>query len=136
VTTGAGDEMNPKSGPDVLRPPLRRGVRWRRTLSVGCLAPVLLVCGGAGVLVAALQSGPVVLNLPAAGALKLGSNDVVLSNYTFQNGTSYFVDLNGSGVRNILELNYLEDTNSVEVVLHHSTRKVKAEHELLEWKMP
>ena len=136
MTSRANAMDSTATEPPVMPPSVRRVRRRWRTLGAGCLGMVLLVCGGAGALAVALQSGPVALNVPLMGALKVGSNDVVLSNYSFQNGTSYFVDLNGNGVRNILELNYLEDNNSLQLVLHHSTRKDKSENELLTWKMP
>jgi hypothetical protein len=115
--------------------PVRRRKRhavWRW----GCLGVALFVCGGLGMLAAALQSGPVVLAIPGGTAVKLGSNDTVLSNSTFQAGTSYFFDLNGNGVRNILELNYLEDSHSIELVLHHSTKQERAEDQLLHMNLP
>ncbi|MEO8288760.1 MAG: hypothetical protein ABI670_20260 [Chloroflexota bacterium] len=102
----------------------------------GCLGVALFSCGGFGVLAVALQSGPIVLAIPGGTAVKLGSNDTVLRNSSFKAGTSYFFDLNGNGVRNILELNYLEDSHSLELVLHHSTKQERAENQLLHMNLP
>jgi hypothetical protein len=114
-------------------PPGRKPRTWR-PLRVGCLGLLLLACCGPAALVAAATAGP--LQLPGGTELRAGSDDVVLSNFTFQNGTSYFLDMNASGVRTILEANYLEDTRTVELVLHHSTREDRAEHRLLSWQVP
>ena len=70
------------------------------------------------------------------GRNSVRSQETVLSDYTFQNGTSYYLDLLGNGVRNIVEVNYLEDTRSVEIVLHHSTKEEQMEKQLLEMKLP
>ena len=95
---------------------------------------LLVACGGPAALVAAASAGP--FSLPGGGELRAGTEDFVLSNFTFQNGTSYFVDLNGSGARAILAANYLEDKRTIEIVLHYSTREDRAEHRLLSWQMP
>jgi hypothetical protein len=113
--------------------PARPRKRWLR---VGCLGLLLFLCCGVGVLVAALRAGPVALQVPGGTELRVGSQDMVLSNYTFQNGTSYYMDLLGNGVRNIVEVNYLEDSRSVEIVLHHSTKEEQVEKQLLEMKVP
>jgi hypothetical protein len=85
-------------------------------------------------LVGAALAGPV--GLPGGAELRAGSEDVVLSNFSFQNGTSYFVDVHGRGVRTILEANYLEESRTVEVVLRHSTREDRSEQRLLRWQLP
>jgi hypothetical protein len=108
---------------------------WR-TFRWGCLGLLLFVCGAVGVLAVALSSGPVTLEMPGGTQLKLGSEASVLSNFTFQNGTSYYLDVLGNGVRNIFELNYLEDSPSIEVVLHHSTKQERDERQLLKMKLP
>lgn len=114
---------------------VKRPSRWR-ILRWGCLTLLLFVCGGLGALVFALQSGPVTLVIPGGTSLKLGSNDTVLSNFTFQNGKTYYFDLNGNGVRNIFELNYLSDYHSLELILHHTTKQDRDENQLLRLKLP
>src|SRR5689334_3982980 len=81
-------------------------VRWRG-VRVGCVGLLLFVCAGIGVLVAALRAGPVAVQMPGGTELRMGSQETVLSNFTFQDGTSYYLDLVGNGVRNIVEVNYL-----------------------------
>ncbi|MEA2575186.1 MAG: hypothetical protein QOH93_2484 [Chloroflexia bacterium] len=107
-----------------------------RALKVGCLGLLLLLCGGLGSLTWALQSGPVTLQFLGNNTLRLGSDDFVLSNYSFQNGTTYFIDLNGNDVRNILQLHYLKDTNRVELVLHYAGKTEEGEHHLAEMSLP
>src|SRR5207253_3070921 len=55
----------------------RRGIR--RALGLGCFGVLLMLCGVVGVVAIALQSGPVTFQLPNGSALKLGSDDFVLS---------------------------------------------------------
>ena len=105
--------------------------RVYRSLRIGCVALLAGSCGLLSLLVVALQSGPVNLGLPGDNVLKIGSDSVVLSNYSFQNGTTYFVDLNGNGVRNILQVNYLSDTRDIELVLHYASKEEQGEHHLL-----
>lgn len=114
--------------------PARSG-RWR-PVRLGCLFLLLAVCGGISALTLAVGSGPISLFIPGGTEVSLGSNNTVLSNFSFQNGKSYFFDLNGNGVRNILEMNYLEDSRTVEVILHHSTRQDRSETRLLGFKLP
>jgi hypothetical protein len=87
-------------------------------------------------LAVALQSGPVAIDLLFGNHLKLGSDDFVLSNYSFQEGTTYYLDLNGGGVRNILQVEYLEEHHSLQLVLHHSSKGDRKENHLLEMKLP
>jgi len=108
----------------------RRALRW------GCLGLLLFVCAGVSTLAAALGSGPVTLEIPGGTQLKMGSQESVLSNFTFQNGTSYYLDLAGDGVRNIVEVNYLEDSHTIELVLHHATKEKRDEKQLLKMKLP
>ncbi len=118
----------------------KRGVKARRSLTralrLGCLALLVTICGSIGLLGWALQSGPVTLQLLGGSTLKFGSDDFVLSNYSFQNGTTYYIDLNGNGVRNILQLHYLEDTRRVELVLHYAEKTEQGEHRLGELALP
>ena len=75
----------------------------------------------------ALQSGPVNMNLPFSNSLRSSSDNFVLSNLPFQDGNTYYVDLwNGSGVRNILQVEYLEDTHSLQVKSSTTPLKVTA----------
>lgn len=120
------------AAPEVT-PPARKSRTWR-PFRLGCAGLLLLACGGPAALVAAAAAGP--LHLPGGAELRAGSEDVVLSNFTFQNGTSYFLDLHGSGARTILGANYLEDTHILELVLHHSTREDRVEQRLLSWQVP
>ncbi len=111
-----------------------RKPRRLRPLKLGCIGLLLLACGVPAALVAAAAAGP--LSLPGGAELRVGSRDVVLSNFSFQNGTSYFLDLHGSGVRTIIEANYLEDSRTIEIVLHHSTRQDSVEHRLVAVQVP
>ncbi len=112
----------------------RRG-GWR-ALRWGCLGVLLFVCAGLSALAIALQKGPVTLNIPGGSSLMVGSSSNVLSDATFQNGMTYFLDWNGNGVRDILELNYLSDSRSLEVVFHHATRQDRDENQLLQMRLP
>jgi hypothetical protein len=86
--------------------------------------------------VAALQAGAEGLRLPGGTVLRAGSDDFVLSNYSFQNGDTYFLDINGSGVRNIIEIQRLSDAHTLQVVFHHATRDSKQEHHLVSLPTP
>lgn len=118
--------------------PLAR--RWHstawRVLRIGCLTSFLLMCGLISTIAIALQSGPVDLSLPFDNRLKIGSEDFVLSNYSFQNGNTYYIDLNGNSVRNILQIEYLEDKHTLQLVLHHATKGDRKENKLLEMPLP
>lgn len=107
-----------------------------RVFKSGCLGLLLLLCGTLGFLAWALQSGPVTLQFLGNNTLRLGSDDFVLSNYSFQNGTTFYVDLNGNDVRNILQLHYLKDTNRLELVLHYAGKSEEGEHHLAEMSLP
>jgi hypothetical protein len=111
----------------------RKPRSWR-LLRLGCAGLLLFACGAPAALVAAASAGP--LQLPGGGELRAGSADFVLSNFSFQNGTSYFLDLHGTGARTILEANYIESARTIELVLLHSTREDRAEHRLLSWQVP
>lgn len=122
------------TGPLSQRPRTRRSVT--RVLKFGCLTLALTLCGGIGLLGWALQSGPVMLQLPGGSTLKVGSDDFVLSNYSFQNGTTYYIDLHGKEVRNILQLHYLEDAHRLELVFHYAGLTELGEHHLAEMSLP
>src|SRR5207249_10173439 len=92
---------------------------------------LLMLCVGVGVVAMALQGGPVTFHLLNGSALKLGSDDFVLSNASFQNGTTYYADLKGSGERDILEIHDLRYTHSIEIVLHHATKDQQRESHLV-----
>src|SRR5438105_2042397 len=105
----------------------RRSVR--RTLASGCLVSLVILCAASGALAVALRAGTAVIGLPGGNTLKLGADDFVLSNYSFQNGKTYFVDLNGNGVRNILQVQTVEVSSNpsasgahLEIVLHHAAK--------------
>ncbi|MFL5732020.1 MAG: hypothetical protein ACJ78Q_02370 [Chloroflexia bacterium] len=128
---------NPPNEPETTAPaakkPRRRSLR---ILGTGCLLLCLFLCSGVGLLALALQSGPVQIGLPNNNFLKLGSDNLVLSNSSFQNGTTYYLDLNGNGVRNILELHNLTDLHTFEIVLNHATKDDQREHHLLTMPSP
>ncbi|HET9493568.1 MAG TPA: hypothetical protein VFR15_05005 [Chloroflexia bacterium] len=105
-----------------------------RPIRLGCLVFFLLVCGGPAALVGAAAGGP--LTLPGGAELRAGTEDVVMSNFAFQNGTTYFLDLSGTGARTLIEANYLEDSRTIELVLRHSTREDRIEQRLLTWQLP
>ncbi len=105
-------------------------------LRLGCLTLLLAMCGGTGLLGWALQSGPVTLRLLGDSTLKIGSDDFVLSNYSFQNGTTYYIDLNGKEARNILQLHYLDDTHRLELVFHYAGLTEQGEHHLADMSLP
>src|SRR5437773_1744628 len=58
--------------------------RGRRILASGCLVLLMVSCVGVGMLAVALRAGPVAIALPGNNLLKVGSDDFVLSNYSFQ----------------------------------------------------
>ena len=111
--------------------PVQKARRARRVLGVGCLAVLVATCSGVAALGYALKDGPVTMSLPGNAALQIGSDDFVLSNDSFQNGTTYFADLKGTDARNILELHVLSDTHSLELVLQHATKTEQSENHLL-----
>jgi hypothetical protein len=113
-----------------------RRLRPRRALGVGCLALFLVTCAILGALVVALQSGPVEIALPGNSALKFGSDNFVLSNSSFQNGTTYYADFKAIGIRDILEIHDLKDTHSFEIVLHQATKDEQKEQRLLAMPSP
>ena len=129
------DEQQAGAGASSL-PAHRRGRTAWRVLRVGCLGALLLMCGASSALTVALQSGPVDMGLPFGNHLKIGSDDFVLSNFSFQDGNTYYMDLSGGGVRNIVQVEYLEDSHTLQLVLHHSTKGDRKENRLLEMKLP
>jgi hypothetical protein len=84
-----------------------------------------------GLLVATVGAGEDGLALPGGNVLRAGSDDFVLSNYSFQNGTTYFLDLDGNGVRSIVEVQRLSDIGTIQVVVHRATREQMAKHRLV-----
>ena len=136
----------PESQAEIIQPtnedaaPARAIPRQRRTawrvLKFGCLGIFLLMCGLISGITIALQSGPVNMSLPFSNTLKLGSDDFVLSNYSFQDGNTYYLDLNGNGTRNILQIEYIEDTHSLQLTLHHSSKSSNEENQLLRVRLP
>jgi hypothetical protein len=119
----------------VVERPVRRRRGWR-ALGAGCLVLLLVLCVGVGSLAVALRSGPLQLSLPGSSSLKIGSDNFVLSNYSFQSGTTYFADLNGNGVRTILELRRLEDSKSLEIAVHSSTGDSMREDHIVTLPLP
>ncbi len=130
------EAFNKVEQPRQVASPTARRRSSMRVLRVGCLGLLLTMCGGLGLLTWGLQSGPVTLQLLGNNVLKLGSDDFVLSNYSFQNGTTYYIDLNGNNVRNILQLHYIEDKHRLELVLHYADRGEQSEHHLAELSLP
>jgi hypothetical protein len=120
----------------LLLPAHKHGRTAWRVLRIGCLGVLLLMCGLVSGLAITLQSGPVNIALPLGNHLKLGSDDFVLSNFSFHDGNTYYLDLTGGGVRNIVQVEFLEDSHTLQLVLHHSTKGDRKENRLLEMKLP
>jgi hypothetical protein len=80
--------------------------------------------------------GPVELALPGGSALRLGSDDFVLSNYSFHKGTTYFLDFHAQGVRGILELQHLEDEGRLDVVFNGATRDSRESQRWVSFPVP
>ncbi len=116
--------------------PVDRRRRVRRAFKIGCLALLLTMCGCFGTLFVALLSGPVTINLPGGAALRLGSDDFVLKDYSFRDGTTYFVDLNSGSDRHILEFRYTDDDHHLDVVVHHADRTSEGDTKLLTLNIP
>ena len=110
-------------------------VGWR-VFRVGCLAVLLFMCAAVSSLALALQGGPVDLQLPGSNTLKIGSDDFVLSNFSFKNGTTYYIDLNAGSSRDTLQVQYLEDNHSLQLVLHRATKGDREEDHLLTVPLP
>jgi hypothetical protein len=110
-------------------------VGWR-VFRVGCLVVLLFMCAAISSLAFALQGGPVDLRLPGSSTLKIGSDDFVLSNFSFKNGTTYYIDLNAGSSRDILQLQHLEDTHSLQLVLHRATKGDREEDHLVTVPLP
>jgi hypothetical protein len=117
-------------------PTTRKASRLRRALKLSCLGALLAVCGACGLLAALLQNGPVAWGLPGGNTLRIGSEDFVLSDYSFKQGTTHSLDLDGNGVRTILQLQYLEESRTWEVVLHQASRERIWDRKLLRWQVP
>jgi hypothetical protein len=128
--------LGSEGSPPEDRPAPRQARPLRRALKIGCLATLLAVCGCFGTFAALLQSGPVTIGLPFVGAFRLGSDDFVLSNYSFRDGTTYFLDFNGNGQRNILEFRHTEEDNRLEIVLHHADSNSQGDTSLLTLDLP
>jgi hypothetical protein len=114
----------------------RKVSRLRRVLKLSCLGALLTVCGACGLLAVVLQSGPVTWGLPGGNTLRVGSEDFVLSDYSFKQGTTHSLDLDGNGVRTILQLQYLEESRTWEVVLHQASRERIWDQRLFSWRVP
>ncbi len=128
------DRMRPADEGGVRGP--NRGFSPWRAVRVGCLLVIVGLCVSSGAIAVALQSGPLQLKVPGGGLLKLGSDDFVMSNYSFQNGTTYYLDLDGNGVRNIVQLHYMTDSRKLELVLHHATRDVMRDSNIFTMPIP
>ena len=126
------DEVTTRDIERIARP---RRTGWR-VLRVGCLAVLLFTCAAVSSLVFALQGGPVDLRLPSSSTLKIGSDDFVLSNFSFKDGTTYYIDLDAGTSRDILQLQYLESTRSLQLVLHRATKGDREEDHLLTVPLP
>jgi hypothetical protein len=131
--TRRSDEQTTAGDVERVARPYRVG--WR-VFQVGCLVVLLLMCAALSSLALALHGGPVDLQLSGSNTLKIGSDDFVLSNFSFKNGTTYYIDLNGGSSRDILQLQYLEDTRSLQLVLHRSTKGDREEDHLLTLPLP
>jgi hypothetical protein len=60
----------------------------------------------------------------------------VLNNYSFQNGTTYFVDFHARGVRGILEFQHLKDQGRLDVVFNGATRNSRESRKLVSFPAP
>jgi hypothetical protein len=127
------DEQTTTGDTETVARPSRVG--WR-VFRVGCLVVLLFMCAAISSLAFALQGGPVDLRLPGSSTLKIGSDDFVLSNFSFKNGTTYYIDLNAGSSRDILQLQHLEDTHSLQLVLHRATKGDREEDHLLTVPLP
>ena len=107
-----------------------------RVARTGCLLVMVGLCASVGAIAMALQSGPLELKVPGDSLLKLGSDDFVMSNYSFQNGTTYYLDLDGNGVRNIVQLHFMTDNRKLELVLHHASKETVRDSTLLTMPVP
>ena len=114
--------------------PTRTRSRYR-VAKIGCLSIMLTMCACLGTLLVALQSGPVTIGLGGA-VLRLGSDSFVLSNYSFRDGTTYFIDLSGSERRDILEFRHTDEDHKLEVVLHHADREFQGDTHLMTFELP
>ncbi len=123
------------AGEQELQPERNRRAS-RHALKIGCLGVSLLLCSGMAIIGAALQGGPVQLGVPGGTAVKLGSDNFVLSNYSFQDGTTYYLDTGGNGVRNILEFRRIVGGHSLDVVLHHADRLSEGDQQLFSIPLP
>jgi hypothetical protein len=110
--------------------------RSRRVLKLGCVSVLLLLCAGLSTLALTVQSGSLHLIFPGGNVLKVGTDNFVMSNYSFQNGSTYFLDLNGNGVRNILQFHYLSDDKTLELVFHHANNTEMKNYQLLTMPLP
>jgi hypothetical protein len=135
VASMNADERASANDGDTGRTARPSRVGWR-VFRVGCLVVLLSICALISSLAFALQGGPVDLRLPASNTLKIGSDDFVLSNFSFKNGTTYYIDLNGGSSRDILQLQYLEDNHSLQVVLHRASKGDREEDHLLTVPLP
>ncbi len=122
--------------PSEEKSPVERAHTVRRALKIGCLTLLLAMCGCLGALLVALQSGPVTISLLGGTTLRIGSDDFVLSNYSFREGTTFSFDLDGNGERNILEFRHIEDEHRLEVVIHHADSQSQGDTHLLTLDVP
>ena len=114
----------------------KKGLGLLRMARAGCLVVIIGLCVSVGAVVMALQSGPLQITMPGGGLVKIGSDDFVMSNYSFQNGTTYYLDLDGNGVRNIVQLHYMAESRKLEMVLHHATKDVMRDSNLFTVPIP
>lgn len=115
---------------------LSKRSRLPRTLKFGCIVMLVLLCGVMSTLLLTVRSGSIDLAFPGDNVLKLGTDSFVMSNYSFQNGSTYFLDFNGNGVRNILQFHYISDNKTVELVYHHASNTEMRNHQLLAISLP
>jgi len=125
-----------KSAPQPGKSPPAPSRRLGRALGLWSLGAALAFCALLGGLVGGMLFGPVELALPGGSALKLGTDDFVLSNYVFQNGTTYFVDFHAQGVRGILEFQHLKEFGRLEIVFNGATRDSRHSHKLVSFSVP
>ena len=118
----------------ITAPRARR--KARRLLAISCLGLIFTVCLAVGFFAFALRAGAILMPLPGGTTARFGGDAFVLSNYSFQNGQTYYTDFKGNGVRNIVELHLLGDGKRLELVFHHSTATEQQENHLLDMPLP
>lgn len=126
----------PEEASDVAHRGAARRRQVPRALKAGCIIIFLTMCSCLGTLVIALQGGPVSIALPFGNTLRIGSDDFVLKDYSFRDGTTYFIDWSGNGARNIVEFRLTDEDRGLDVVVHHADPSSQGDTRLLTLTLP